>query len=90
MILLLAGIITLHLKVSMNLNSFFPNDKEIIEVQAYFKEMIFSGYGLKELKVYPILIHLFLSMLPLHNDYPERQNAMLANALRLYLEFKKE
>jgi hypothetical protein len=29
-------------------------------------------------------VHLFLSMLPLHADDPARQDALLANALRLY------
>jgi hypothetical protein len=73
-----------------NLELTFTNEIEIIEIQAYFKKMIFLGYDLIEMKIYPILIHLFLSMLPLHNDYPERQNAMLANALRLYLEYKEQ
>jgi hypothetical protein len=31
-------------------------------------------------------IHLFLSMLPLHKDRPDRQQAFIANALRLYME----
>ncbi|EER46656.1 hypothetical protein AM305_11540 [Actinobacillus minor NM305] len=33
---------------------------------------------------------LFLSMIPLHFDKPHRQEAMLANALRLYTLWKKE
>jgi hypothetical protein len=35
---------------------------------------------------YEIMIHLFLSMIPLHKDSPEKQEKMLVNALRLYLE----
>lgn len=35
-------------------------------------------------------IHLFLSMLPLHNDSKIKQIALLANAYRLYDEFFKE
>jgi hypothetical protein len=30
------------------------------------------------------VVLLFISMLPLHADRPERQTAFLANALRLY------
>lgn len=35
---------------------------------------------------YEIMVHLFLSMIPLHKDAPEKQEKMLVNALRLYLE----
>lgn len=37
---------------------------------------------------YPIMINLFLSMIPLHSDNILRQKAMLANALNLYMKFK--
>lgn len=37
---------------------------------------------------YPIMINLFLSMIPLHSDNKMRQKAMLANALSLYSSFK--
>ncbi|MFC0251058.1 phosphotransferase [Massilia consociata] len=36
---------------------------------------------------YPVMVLLFLSMLPLHADVPQRQRALLANAIRLYLEW---
>lgn len=35
---------------------------------------------------YEIMVHLFLSMIPLHKDDPNKQEMMLVNALRLYLE----
>ena len=38
-------------------------------------------------RVMPAVVLLFLSMLPLHSDRPDRQDAMLANALRLYKEY---
>ncbi|MDA0326602.1 MAG: hypothetical protein O3C47_05415 [Bacteroidetes bacterium] len=37
-----------------------------------------------------INIHLFLSMIPLHSDSEERQNAFLANSLRLFKIFRDE
>ena len=60
----------------------------VLATQKLFKTLLFSGYNIEELNVYPIMVHLFLSMLPLHRDNPERQKAMLANALRLYIELK--
>lgn len=68
----------------------FPENDVITAVQKYFRSMNFAGHTLKELSTYPIMIHLFLSMLPLHSDKPERQKAMLANALRLYVEYKNQ
>lgn len=66
----------------------FPQNDVIASVQEYFRTMLFAGYQLKALSTYPIMIHLFLSMLPLHSDNTNRQKAMLANALRLYVEYK--
>lgn len=66
----------------------FEELTSIKSTQEKFKSMLFAGYSISELSVYPIMVHLFLSMLPLHRDNPERQKAMLANALRLYIELK--
>lgn len=68
----------------------FEANELLTHVQEYFCSKTYGGYTLKELSTYPIMIHLFLSMLPLHSDHPERQKAMLANALRLYVEFKNQ
>ncbi len=73
-----------------NVSLSFEIDDDLRHIQQYFCNQKFGGYTIDELSTYPILIHLFLSMLPLHNDYPERQKAMLANALRLYVEFKNK
>jgi hypothetical protein len=37
--------------------------------------------------IMPVVVLLFLSMLPLHADRPDRQKAMLLNAIRLYSEY---
>lgn len=58
--------------------------------QEKFKNLTFAGHSIADLNVYPVMIHLFLSMLPLHSDNIERQKAMLANALRLYVELKSK
>ena len=55
---------------------------EVEELDKYFDKFFdFKMY-------YPIMINLFLSMIPLHSDNNLRQKAMLANALKLYLTFK--
>jgi hypothetical protein len=71
-----------------SLNLSFSLDDSIKKVQEYFKKQKIAGYSLDELYTYPILVHLFLSMIPLHSDHPKRQQAMFANALRLYAEYK--
>lgn len=68
---------------------YFEDNPTISSLQDYFLNLKIAGYSVMELSVYPVLIHLFLSMLPLHSDYPERQKAFLANALRLYVKMKK-
>ena len=50
------------------------------EIEDAFKN-IFSDFD-----YYNIMIHLFLSMIPLHKDEPLHQEKMLVNALRLYLQ----
>jgi len=37
-----------------------------------------------------VMVLLFLSMLPLHADDPRRQQALMANGIRLYLEWKSD
>ena len=64
-------------------------DETILEIQNSFLSLRIGELSLKELNTYPILIHLFLSMLPLHNDNTDRQKALLANAFRIYVDYKK-
>lgn len=45
-----------------------------------FKELF------KDYDYYNVMIHLFLSMIPLHSDRPDHQEKMLINAIRLYIE----
>lgn len=72
-----------------NVSLDFEFNSVIAHAQEYFCSKRFGGYTLDELSTYAILVHLFLSMLPLHHDHPERQQAMLANALRIYSQFIK-
>ncbi len=60
-------------------------DSEIYEIQKLFFQM----FQLEKEKIYAIMIHLFLSMLPLHDDNKNKQNALLANVFRLYKNLKE-
>lgn len=65
-----------------NIEFYIEYDNKVEELDKYFDKFFdFRMY-------YPIMINLFLSMIPLHSDNNLRQKAMLANALDLYDEFK--
>lgn len=60
------------------------------DVQNYFIKLIEKTFGLNKVELLAMQIQLFLSMLPLHSDDINRQNAILANAFRLYELLKRE
>lgn len=49
-----------------------------------FVKIIFEDLGFDESSIKAITILIFISMLPLHSDDKSRQNALLANSLRLF------
>ncbi|OMQ37095.1 hypothetical protein [Pseudomonas putida] len=64
----------------------FRVDERLLRIQeAFTKSNLLPGITTKE--ILPLTVLLFLSMLPLHADRPDRQQAMLINALRLYTEY---
>lgn len=64
----------------------FSLDERLMSIQAIFMEaQMLPSVTVRE--VMPLTVLLFLSMLPLHSDRPDRQEAMLVNALRLYSEY---
>jgi hypothetical protein len=52
-------------------------------------EVTIDGLGGASTQVRAVMTGLFLSALPLHADRPDRQQAFIANALRLYLELDR-
>jgi hypothetical protein len=64
----------------------FPVDSSFDMANAVAREFDLAGYRLGDAENVAVTIHLFLSMLPLHADHPARQQALLANALRLFSE----
>lgn len=61
-----------------------------LPVQRLFLSTEFAGRTPLEWQCYPVMVLLFLSMLPLHADDPRRQQALMANGIRLYLEWKSD
>jgi hypothetical protein len=53
-------------------------------IQQLFLSLINDRFQLQSNALYAMQIQLFLSMLPLHNDDQKRQQALMANAFRLY------
>lgn len=64
----------------------FEIDERLESVQSLFMNTEFLP-GVRGGDILPLTILLFLSMLPLHSDRPDRQKAMLLNALRLYTQY---
>ncbi|HBK1905077.1 TPA: capsular biosynthesis protein [Campylobacter jejuni] len=70
---------------SDNIEFFIEEDKNILDIQKEFLSIFNIDDNIKALT-----LHLFLSMLPLHNDFKEKQMAFLVNAFILYDKFFKE
>jgi hypothetical protein len=55
-------------------------------IEGEFRNLTVGSFAAGSDEVRAIMITLFLSMLPLHSDRPDRQQAFIANALRLYAD----
>lgn len=64
----------------------FDLDERLKSIQRLFEKAQFIP-GISFVDVIPHTILLFLSMLPLHGDLPQRQRALFVNALRLYSQY---
>ena len=62
----------------------FPKDSAIAKLATRLPAFQVNGLRLTDREILGITIHLFLSMLPLHSDRPDRQQGFVANALRLF------
>jgi len=54
------------------------------QAQEIFRALFFSDHRELEVEILAINVLLFLAMLPLHGDRPAAQQAMVANAIRLF------
>jgi|SaaInlStandDraft_6_1057023.scaffolds.fasta_scaffold16045_2 hypothetical protein len=68
---------------------FFHNDGLYQDIADKFRLKVLAESGYEEKEILAITIHLFLSMLPLHSDNSKRQEAFIANALRLFKSLRE-
>ena len=87
---IVAGHYELSMNGAMNYDLSLPKDIELVDIQKMFLGLRFAGQTVIEASAPAIAILLFLSMLPLHADNPARQNAFLANSMRLFLKWEIE
>jgi len=83
---IIAGQYTLEIEKPYTVKFNIENKNNLAEIQKEFIRVFFHDnlYNIKEINA--ITIHLFLSMLPFHDEDPERQMALMANAIKMYLE----
>lgn len=76
-----------HLEIHENNLNFTLRHHEVLDkiIDYIFNNEIF---GYKKEEIIPIMINLFISMLPLHSDSKTRQLALAANALRLFKTYE--
>lgn len=63
-----------------------PSSDYYTSIENLFISRQFSGLQIEQSAAPAICILLFLSMLPLHADRPDRQQALVANSMRLFLK----
>lgn len=85
---IIAGRYRLEIIDDFDMDIEFDISDRMLTIQKLFLDTEFVP-GLSTRDIQPLVVLLFLSMLPLHSDRPDRQQAMLANALRLYAEIKE-
>lgn len=73
-----------------NINFSLDSDERREQIGSVATSQLLSKFGLKLNEIMPFVIHLFLSMLPLHADNKHRQKALMSNAVRLYLNWKNQ
>lgn len=77
-----------HVKIEGGNIRFKIQKQENTEIQDQFINVIKDDFGISKSNLIAMQIHLFLSMLPLHSDNKERQDALFSNAFRLYKKLK--
>lgn len=80
--LIIAGHYLFEADSLYSFNLSFPSGLHHEWVQAYFLERLSSHVS--KIEIQSLTVLLFVSMLPLHADRPDRQKVFIANAARLY------
>jgi hypothetical protein len=58
-------------------------------LEAALSDLVIDGHGAASCEVRAVMTGLFLSAPPLHADRPDRQQALIANAMRLFLDLDR-
>lgn len=82
---IIAGHYGLTINSPLDMTLALPEENQFLEIESEFNLHRFAGLSIEDASAPAICVMLFLSMLPLHSDRPDRQNAFLANAMRLFL-----
>lgn len=80
---IISGAYYINKKSDLNYDFYINSDDNLNKIKSHFINYEFLS-DIPTRSILPLCVLLFLSMLPLHSDKPERQDAMLANALRIY------
>lgn len=83
---IIAGYYKIEESANGSIQIVFDIDDRVLSIHNNFIHS-FKLNNLTVREIMPLVILLFLSMLPLHADRPDRQKAMLINALKLYKEY---
>lgn len=86
--LILAGYADLQDAGAYELSLTLPQSPSVVAAREAFETFLGLHRPLDAGAVRAISVLLFLSMLPLHDDAPTRQRALLANGLRLFAEME--
>lgn len=83
---IISGYYKIEEQSNQSMEIVFDIDERIKKIQDDFINR-FEVNNVTVKDVMPLVVLLFLSMLPLHSDRPDRQKAMFYNALRLYAQY---
>ncbi len=86
---IIAGHYQLRQEAALDLTLELPDGETTSDVAAAYLGRSFAGVTPADAAAPAISVLLFLSMLPLHTEDPQRQAALLGNAMRLFLSFDR-
>ena len=87
---IVAGYYRLKKNSAFDMTLDLPDTLLLQSIEAEFLSRRFAGRTPAEAASPAVAVLLFLSMLPLHSDAPDRQDAFLANAMRLFLRLDRD
>jgi hypothetical protein len=85
---IVAGYFTVDIK-NNNIKFDIEESQQNLIIQQRFINYIENEFNIKAVTLMAMQIQLFLSMLPLHDDDKNRQQALFANAFRIYNKMKR-